>query len=71
MLGRGYFLGSASSDGSSGNEDVAIDSNGNIVFTPVDPIHIDANGNVFYSQENKNAYMYSDSSGNVFVKAVN
>lgn len=71
MFEGGFFIGSRGGNGSSGSshEDVYLD-NGNVVFSPIDPIHVDENGDVFYSQENKNSYMYSDVDGKIFVKAV-
>lgn len=72
MFTGGYFInkkgiGSGSSHG--GHEDVYIED-GDIIFSPVDPIYIDENQNVFFSKGNNNAYMYADNNGKVFVKEV-
>ncbi len=70
MLEGGFFLSRRGSvSGSGGYEDVYLDD-GEVVFSPLDPIYVDEDENVYYSKENKNAYMYTDSNGNVFVKVV-
>lgn len=68
MLASGYFLNQFSTliDGQS---DVFMDGE-KIIFSPIDPIFVDENNNVYFSSEKKNAYMYSDSNGKVFVKVV-
>lgn len=68
MLSQGFFL-KLSSPVAYGHEDVYLD-NDSIMFSPLDPIYVDDNENVFFSLENKNAYMFSDVDGRVFVRVV-
>lgn len=67
MLQGGFFIGGkGSSNGMS--EDVYLE-NGNIIFSPTDPIYVDENNNVFFDDENKNARIYSDGTS-IYVEKV-
>ncbi|MBM7598104.1 hypothetical protein JOC34_000461 [Virgibacillus halotolerans] len=69
MLGQGYFLGGfGSSRTGSGGEDVKLED-GNIIFSPTDPIYIDENDNVYFDEENKNSRMYIEDN-KVYVEQV-
>lgn len=67
MLQGGFFIsGKGSSSGNS--EDVYLE-NGNIIFSPTDPIYVDENNNVFFDNKNKNARIYSDGT-NIYAEKV-
>lgn len=70
MLQGGYFIGGVVSGGQSSEANDVYLENGEIIFSPVDPIRIDDDGSVFFSVGDKNAYMYFDENGKVFVRRV-
>lgn len=65
MLQGGYFI--QGSGGSSGggigggnSNDIYVDSDGNIIYMPFDPIFIDEDNRVFLSQEERNGRIYME-----------
>lgn len=73
MLQGGYFTNLGGSNGSGGSNgltnDIYVDSNGNIIYAPFDPIFVDDNNNVFLSQDEKNAQIFTEE-GKLFVEKV-
>ena len=73
MLQGGYFtnLGGSNGVGGSGgsSNDIYVDSDGNIVYAPFDPIFIDDDNKVFLSQDEKNARIFLEE-GKLFVEKV-
>lgn len=71
MLVGGYFSngsGSGSGSGMGGSSDnVQLDSEGNIIFAPFDPVFVDDDNRVFLSQEDKNGRFYLED-GKLFVE---
>lgn len=70
MLSHGFFLKGYSGKSAIGeHEDVYVE-NGSVMFSPLDPIFVDDDGSVFFDTTKKNAYMYADTDGRVFVRVV-
>lgn len=71
MMGNGYFSryfgGEDTSAGKS--EDIVMDSDGNIIYSPIDPIFIDENSEVYFNTENKNAKIYTENN-EIYVERV-
>lgn len=69
MLQGGFFsLGSSGSGGSGGSSnDIHVDSEGNILYAPFDPIYIDDDNKVFFSQDEKNGRFYLED-GKIFAE---
>lgn len=72
MLGNGYFIGSKGAGtaiNDNDSSDLRLNKDGNIVYSPADPIYIDESELVYFNDEEKNAVMYMEGN-NVYVERV-
>ncbi len=70
MLQGGYFSISGVLSGSSSNnstDNIYVDSEGNIIFAPFDPVYIDDENRVYLSDDEKNGRFYLED-GKIYVE---
>jgi len=70
MLQGGYFSISGGLSGSSSNnstDNIYVDSEGNIIFAPFDPVYIDDENRVYLSDDEKNGRFYLED-GKIYVE---